>query len=201
VGAVVVAGGIYYYSTMDLTAPAVVVKKSSPEEAPATKVESKPAQVESKPADEVPKKTKETVVKKEAKEAPKKEEAPSGSRVTKIELPSGSRPRAAVAISTEHPLKGSRVLMQAPSTISAADAAKELNKSAQEEASATVKEAHAALRANLDESLFSDLDKLSAAELRVRVVQLAAEMQERTKWEAVRLKEFLALKEKETADK
>jgi hypothetical protein len=194
VGAVVAAGGIYYYyySTMDQTSPAAV-KTSAPDEAPPAKVESKPAVV--------PKQKKETGAKKQAKEETKKEQAPSGNRVTKIDLPSGSRPRAAVATSAEHPPKGSRVLMQAPSNISAAEAAKELKKSAQEEASATVKEAHAALRANLDESLFSDLDKLSEAQLRVRVVQLAADMQERTKWEAVRLKEFLALKEKETADK
>jgi hypothetical protein len=40
-----------------------------------------------------------------------------------------------------------------------------------------------------------------AATLRIKVAQLAAELSERTKWEAVRLKEFLALKEQETAHK
>jgi hypothetical protein len=33
------------------------------------------------------------------------------------------------------------------------------------------------------------------------VVQLASEMNERAKWEAVRLKEFLAMKEKEVGEK
>jgi MICOS complex subunit MIC60 len=49
-------------------------------------------------------------------------------------------------------------------------------------------------------SMTSDLDQLSPSQLQVRVVQLATELQDRTKWEAVRLKEFLALKERETAD-
>jgi mitofilin len=46
-----------------------------------------------------------------------------------------------------------------------------------------------------------DLDSLTPSQLKARVVQLATEMKDRTKWEAVRLKEFLAMKEKETADK
>jgi hypothetical protein len=49
-------------------------------------------------------------------------------------------------------------------------------------------------------AMTSDLDKLSPLQLQVRVVQLATELQDRTKWEAVRLKEFLAMKERETAD-
>jgi len=60
--------------------------------------------------------------------------------------------------------------------------------------------AHAALRANLDETLFKDLDSLTYSQLRIRVVQLASEMQERTKWEAVRLRDFLAMKEKEAEE-
>jgi MICOS complex subunit MIC60 len=49
-------------------------------------------------------------------------------------------------------------------------------------------------------AMTSDLDQLSPSQLQVRVVQLATELQDRTKWEAVRLKEFLAMKERETAD-
>lgn len=64
-----------------------------------------------------------------------------------------------------------------------------------------LKEAHATMRATLNESFLKDLDKLSESELRIRIVQLASEMGERTKWEAVRLREFLAMKEKEVADK
>jgi len=57
--------------------------------------------------------------------------------------------------------------------------------------------AHESIRKNLDETLFKDLDSLTYSQLRIRVVQLASEMQDRTKWEAVRLKEFLKMKEKE----
>jgi len=57
------------------------------------------------------------------------------------------------------------------------------------------------LRANLDDSFLSDLDSLTDGQLRIRVVQLAAELGERTKWEAVRLQEFLTRKEKEVGDK
>ena len=41
----------------------------------------------------------------------------------------------------------------------------------------------------------------SAAHLQAKVARLASELAERTKWEAVRLKEFLAMKEQETAQK
>mmetsp|Transcript_1849 Transcript_1849/g.3378 ORF Transcript_1849/g.3378 Transcript_1849/m.3378 type:complete len:634 (+) Transcript_1849:26-1927(+) len=66
--------------------------------------------------------------------------------------------------------------------------------------SKTLAAANAALRSDLDREYFSDLDSLTASELRTRVVQLATEMSDRTKWEAVRLKEFLAMKEKEVGD-
>eukprot|EP00577_Skeletonema_sp_RCC1716_P006408 CAMPEP_0113417936 /NCGR_PEP_ID=MMETSP0013_2-20120614/25929_1 /TAXON_ID=2843 ORGANISM="Skeletonema costatum, Strain 1716" /NCGR_SAMPLE_ID=MMETSP0013_2 /ASSEMBLY_ACC=CAM_ASM_000158 /LENGTH=637 /DNA_ID=CAMNT_0000305119 /DNA_START=79 /DNA_END=1992 /DNA_ORIENTATION=+ /assembly_acc=CAM_ASM_000158 len=66
--------------------------------------------------------------------------------------------------------------------------------------SKTLAAANAALRSDLDREYFSDLDSLSPSELRTRVVQLATEMSDRTKWEAVRLKEFLAMKEKEVGD-
>lgn len=65
----------------------------------------------------------------------------------------------------------------------------------------TLKRAHALLKGSLDESFLVDLESLSPAQLRVRVVQLVSEMAERTKWEAVRLKEFLALKEREVTDR
>jgi mitofilin len=48
---------------------------------------------------------------------------------------------------------------------------------------------------------FRDLDEQNPAELKARIVQLATELQDRTKWEAIRLKEFLIMKEKETEEK
>lgn len=67
--------------------------------------------------------------------------------------------------------------------------------------SQTLRAAHAALRSDMDDTYFRDMDGLSPAELKVRVVQLATEMGDRTKWEAVRLKEFLTMKEKEVGER
>ena len=61
--------------------------------------------------------------------------------------------------------------------------------------------AHAMMKATVDETYLKDLESLSAGQLRVRVVQLSSEMNERTKWEAVRLREFLGMKEKEVGEK
>ncbi|EJK46320.1 hypothetical protein THAOC_35018 [Thalassiosira oceanica] len=82
----------------------------------------------------------------------------------------------------------------------AANAMAELQSAATLENSQTLKVAKAELQANLDSEYLSNLESLSESELRVRVVQLATEMSDRTKWEAVRLKEFLTMKEKEVGD-
>jgi len=82
----------------------------------------------------------------------------------------------------------------------AADAMSELQTSNSLENSHTLATAKAALQSDLDATYFSDLEKLTNAQLKVRVVQLATEMTDRTKWEAVRLKEFLSMKEKEVGD-
>jgi len=84
---------------------------------------------------------------------------------------------------------------------SATAAMNELQTTTSLESSHTLAAARAALRSDLDQEYFKDLDTLNASQLRVRVVQLATEMADRTKWEAVRLKEFLAMKEKEVGEK
>jgi len=61
--------------------------------------------------------------------------------------------------------------------------------------------AHALMKATVDETYLQDLDTSSSSNLKIRVIQLASEMNERAKWEAVRLKEFLAMKEKEVGEK
>mmetsp|Transcript_18944 Transcript_18944/g.23862 ORF Transcript_18944/g.23862 Transcript_18944/m.23862 type:complete len:596 (+) Transcript_18944:91-1878(+) len=48
-----------------------------------------------------------------------------------------------------------------------------------------------ALRKDLEGTLLQDLDRLDREGLRYRIIQLAAELQERTKWEALRLHESL----------
>ena len=86
-------------------------------------------------------------------------------------------------------------------TTSTAEAAmSELQSTQLLQTSKTLAAAQSALRSDLDQSYFSDLDTLTPSQLRTRVIQLATEMSDRTKWEAVRLKEFLAMKEKEVGE-
>ena len=80
-----------------------------------------------------------------------------------------------------------------------ADAMSELRSSSLGGASRTLAAADAALLSESDGSEYLyGVDELAAPQLRIRVVQLASEMKNRTKWEASRLREFLAMKEKET---
>jgi hypothetical protein len=94
---------------------------------------------------------------------------------------------------------------QAPLTVAelppafAMEAAKELQAAGQR-SSATLQKANQELRDSVNESLFKDLEGLSDAELRVRIVQLGTDLTQHTKWEAVRLKEFLVMKEKEVGE-
>lgn len=46
-----------------------------------------------------------------------------------------------------------------------------------------------------------ELDSMTSSQLKVRLVQMAKDLEERTKWEAVRLQEFLSIKEKEVEDR
>lgn len=74
-------------------------------------------------------------------------------------------------------------------------------KESESQATEAVLKSHQSLWSTMDQSFFQDLDALTPSQLKARIVQLATEMKDRTKWEAVRLKEFLAMKEKETAEK
>jgi hypothetical protein len=135
-----------------------------------------------------------------------------GNRVRSIEVPSKMKNSAAETISApSHPVKGNRVGLQSSSKVavpvvmedsSATESAiQELNNSVTEKAVTSLVKSHQSLWSAMDESFFADLDALNSSQLKARVVQLATEMKDRTKWEAVRLKEFLAMKEQETADK
>ncbi|KAL3807430.1 hypothetical protein ACHAXA_003959 [Cyclostephanos tholiformis] len=91
-----------------------------------------------------------------------------------------------------------------PSPATVADALSELRSSPSSSPSTprvsrTLEAANAAFRADLDglSEYLDDVDGLSAPQLRARIAQLDAEMRNRTKWEASRLKEFLTMKEKE----
>lgn len=69
------------------------------------------------------------------------------------------------------------------------------------DANAELSAVSASLKKELDETLGADLTALSASDLRYRVAQLTAELHERSKWEALRLRAFMLSAERETADK
>lgn len=155
------------------------------------------------------------------------QETATGNRVISIGIPGRMKNSAASVAAPppppapSHPEGGNRVaaLLPGPSAPSAAAAAaarpessvpdasptraavRALQDSTTERATAALVRTHQSLWSAMDESFFADLDRLSNAQLKARVAQLAAEMKDRTKWEAVRLKEFLAMKEKETSEK
>ncbi len=161
----------------------------------------------------------------EEKSVPKSEALSEGNRVRSIDAFSvGGRTSEAVAV-TEHPSGGNRVTVEAlsPKTPEAAPPANEASTVAAAVEAATdaaeaekelstpglgkspideeLAKAHAVMKATVDETYLKGLEDLSAGELRVRVVQLSSEMNERAKWEAVRLREFLGMKEKEVGEK
>jgi hypothetical protein len=84
---------------------------------------------------------------------------------------------------------------------SSASAIYELQSKSQSESSSAIALAQANLRSDLDQTFLQDLDTLSPTQLRTRLIQLVAEMSDRTKWEAIRIQEFLSLKEKEVGEK
>jgi hypothetical protein len=77
----------------------------------------------------------------------------------------------------------------------------ELQSKSQSETSAALSAATSTLRNDLDQTFLADLDTLSPTQLRTRLIQLVAEMSDRTKWEAIRIQEFTSLKEKELGEK
>eukprot|EP00980_Cylindrotheca_fusiformis_P023473 scaffold10507_cov128-Cylindrotheca_fusiformis.AAC.6 len=211
VGVLAVAGGAGAYY-MDLI-PDMPSSDSTP--TLPVKNNAKPADEpkQEAPQKETPKVKKES--KKEKKEeaapaAPVKEEGPTGNRVLNITLPEGSSYSAAPAPITEHPAGGNRVKMEpakegnspeANAAASVDNALKELQREiSKDDTTRSLIEAHKDL-AKLTSMDLSELDEMSMTQLKVRLVQMTKDMEERTKWEAVRLKEFLAMKEKEVEDK
>jgi hypothetical protein len=69
-----------------------------------------------------------------------------------------------------------------------------------QESDRALTEAHSEL-AKLSILNLDNLDDMTKTQLKIRLVQLTKEMEDRTKWEAVRLQEFLLMKEREVEDK
>lgn len=229
VGGLAIAGGIAYY--MDLIPTGgneekEVKKEEAPvkKETPAPVVEKKEKVVEKKSV--VVKKKK---VEEKKKSSTKSNS--SGNRVINISAPSTDGRSSEPLPVVEHDPSGSRVSVAkfsqvytpteetaakskeettsssseeektVPSLTSIAAAESELTSVTSSKIDDALKLAHVTMRVTLDETFLKDLDKLNENELRIRIAQLASEMGERTKWEAVRLREFLSMKEKEVGDK
>ncbi len=78
----------------------------------------------------------------------------------------------------------------------------ELKNQLNQRTDSALKEAHSELaKVGSMDVMGLDLDKMTPSQLKVRLVQMARDLEERTKWEAVRLQEFLTMKEKEVEDK
>ena len=185
-GLAAAGGAVYYYSTLDVAVEeAAVNKKETPkEESTETK------------KDEI-----------EEQEKPK-----SIAALSSVAFPAKMRNTVAPEIVVEaHPEGGNKVGLvsgkskPAPPKDDATMTTKALSqlqpqnqtsKSAQ-----AVRESHQSAWSELQTDYLQDLDAQSPAQLQARLVQLATELKDRTKWEAVRLQELLALKEKETSDR
>ena len=203
--AVIIAGGAYYFDvfglrkegTLTTTTKSITETGNQPvKEDPVYQVKEKTLEEENNENVEPMESSEPTVTLESTPD--------SGNRVVMIDVPKVvSRDIPPVRV-IEHPASGNRVEVDTNKTRTAVlpnatDAAKELRNS--EESAAALQQAYKALRVNQDRTLFDDLDRLTPSELKIRIVQLAAEMKDQTKWEAVRLQEHLARKEKELADK
>ena len=139
-------------------------------------------------------------------------------RVTKIEMPEkmkNTTAEATVSSATEHPADGHKVLMTPVTDDDSSFATNEqalesdralaaLKTSVTEAAAEALLASHptmwTATSVASATAPLGDLDALSDSQLKGRIVQLATELKDRTKWEALRLKEFLAMKEQEVSN-
>jgi len=78
----------------------------------------------------------------------------------------------------------------------------ELSAKKAQSSSRALRGARQAIQEQLEEQQnLRDLDSMTEEEqLNIKLVQLAQQLEERTKWEAVRMPEFMALKEKEVSN-
>lgn len=209
VGLLAAASATLYYfksgTAVETPAPEAAAKEAeSPKKNKTAKKESK----EAAPAPAVEKASEEAAP--AAEEKPKSvRDSEGANRVLQIDVGSEGTRAAPEAKPESHPEGGNRVTMESfakpakkeTTVATVKDSIKELQASIDLETSEVAKRANQEVMRSFDQSLFEGLDEMSAAQLKARVMQLATEMKERTRWEALRLKEFLAMKEKETADK
>jgi hypothetical protein len=141
----------------------------------------------------------------------------TGNRVAQIPASSKMRNTVAVPVSSgtdpvtagepDHPEAGHRVTTLVPEPkkkpdpieTSVTDAA---IAALQRETSVITARALVESHSTLALTTIQELDEMKEVPvLKAKILQLSSELQDRTKWEAVRLKEFLVMKEKEVAEK
>jgi hypothetical protein len=140
----------------------------------------------------------------------------TGNRVAQIPASSKMRNTVAVPVSSgtdpvtagepDHPAAGHRVSTLVPEQkkpdpieTSVTDAA---IAALQRETSVITARALVESHSTLALTTIQELDEMKEVPvLKAKILQLSSELQDRTKWEAVRLKEFLVMKEKEVAEK
>jgi hypothetical protein len=146
-------------------------------------------------------------------------EETSGNRVSQIPASSkmqnaaGSSDTTTIATTTttaevDHPVAGHRVttllVPQKEDPLPPIDTSMTDAAIAALQSETSVKTAQALIESHstLATTTIQELEQLqSVVQLKAKILQLSNELQDRTKWEAVRLKEFLVMKEKEVAEK
>lgn len=138
----------------------------------------------------------------------KNDDGSSANKVREVQIPPGMKNTTGKTVPvTEHPEGGNRVdvRLEKPKTPTDVydsrmtdNAIASLVGSRTEESAKSLLESHQSAWSSMDAAYFQDLDSLSMSQLKARVVQLSTEIKDRTRWEAVRLKEFLTMKEKES---
>ena len=112
------------------------------------------------------------------------------------------------AMATTEPQTPIAVKSSIPTSSSSLDGSKimaeieELKKELHKQSDKALTEAHTELAKLTSMDVMSqELDFMTSSQLKVRLVQMAKDLEERTKWEAVRLQEFMSMKEKEVEDR
>ena len=136
-------------------------------------------------------------------------------RVTQVEIPSKMKRVASNALhfpSISHPDNGHRVSTLLPTKSSsvkkespAIDTLSKTEKAVADlkASSQSNKQEDAGLTPSIGKTgwTLSDLDAMSSAQMKLHIIHLSSELNDRTKWEAVRLNELLSMKEKELMNK
>jgi len=135
------------------------------------------------------------VVAEKAKAARAKKKAKKKETPTKEAAPAAQEPPVAVAVAV--PLAASSI-DESKILAEIADLKKQLN----QRSDSALGQAHTELaKIGSFDIMGLDIDNMTPSQLKVRLVQMARDLEEGTKWEAVRLQEFLSMKEREVEDR